>query len=285
MKRAITLLIIYIVAAVFDWGAALSFLIRYILMALLFFAFLKVDRIRKPDTVRVLSVLLSMFFIGFGSYFLLFKGHSNIAKAVLMVALTPTALASIVIIDLLGGNKSHAASNVLVTNIFIVFALPFLMPIIIPGISLSSIIVVLGSTLITFFLPYFTAIIFKQYMKRAVISINSVNISYYIWAFLMYLSVSKSVFFLKYNKTISNREIILLVLIVLILCIINFVLGKIIGGKKYSLETSLALGHKNNGFGVWFCLTYINPFVALGPSTYVLFQNLFLIFLIGRSKK
>jgi bile acid:Na+ symporter, BASS family len=284
MKRAITLLTIYLVAAVFDWGAGLSFLIRYMLMTLLFFAFLKVDRINKPDIGRVLSVLFSMFFIGFGAYFLLLKVNQDIAEAALMVAITPTALASIVIIDILGGNKSHAASNVLVTNIFIVFALPFLMPLIVPDITLGTTIAVLRSTLITFFLPYIAALIAKQYMRRATVIINSKNISFYIWAFLMYLSVSKSVYFLKYNNTVSTVDVIFLVIIVLGLCIINFIVGKMIGGERYSLETSLALGHKNNGFGVWFCLTYINPFVALGPSTYVLFQNLFLIFLMGRKK-
>jgi bile acid:Na+ symporter, BASS family len=285
MKRAITLLTIYLVAAAFDWGAGLSFLIRYMLMTLLFFAFLKVSRINKPDIGRVLSILFLMFFIGFAAYFLLLKVHQDIAEAALMVAITPTALASIVIIDILGGSKSHAASNVLVTNIFIVFALPFLMPLIVPDITFSATIAVLRSTLITFFLPYIAALIVKQYMRRATVIINSKNISYYVWAFLMYLSVSKSVYFLKYNSTISSRDIIFLISIVLLLCIVNFVVGRIIGGERYSLESSLALGHKNNGFGVWFSLTYINPFVALGPATYVLFQNLFLIFLIGRKKE
>ncbi|MCF7791276.1 MAG: hypothetical protein K9L78_00380 [Victivallales bacterium] len=284
MKKAITLLTIYIIAVIFDYGAFFSFFIRYLLMILLFCAFLKVRRIGKPDFKRVSLILFSMFVLGFILYTLIFTFHKDLAVTTLMVAITPTALASIVMIDILGGCKGHAASNVLATNVFIVFILPFLMPFIASQFSPPAVFSVLKSTLITFFLPYIASLLFKRYAKWTVLFINKINISFYVWICLMYLSMSKSVYFLKNSSNIGHLEISLLVFLVFSLCIASFLIGKLIGGEKYSLESSLAMGHKNNGFSVWFCLTYINPFVALGPATYILFQNLYLIYLIGRNK-
>ena len=285
MKNAIILLSIYILAGIFDYGAHLSFLIRYVLMALLFFSFLKVKNVGKPDIQRVASILFFMFFIGTISYFLLVNLYRDLAVSIFMVAITPTALASIVMIDILGGDKSHAASNVLVTNVFIIFMLPLLMPLLVQNIAFSVVLEVMQATFITFFAPFIAAFVVKLSLPRFTRVAATYNIGFYAWATLMYLSVSKSVYFLKCNKNIGSSEVIILILIVVIICIMNFAIGRIIGGKKLSLESSLALGHKNNGFSVWFCLAYINPLVALGPALYVLFQNLYLIFLVSRKAK
>ena len=281
MKKAIVLIIIYVVAAIFDWGAGLSFLIRYLLMTLLFLSFLKVDKLEMPDIKLSVGIISSMIIIGSVCYFILVSINKGIAQTALIVSLTPTALASIVMLDILGGNKNHGASNVLITNIIIVVLLPFSMYFFKDS-SFYSILKILRSTMITFFAPYLAAYIVRRYLKCFSEFMNNINLGFYAWAMLMYLSVSKSVYFLKYNREYTGETIFALVLIVLVLCIINFYVGKLIGGKKHPLEISLALGHKNNGFGVWFSLTYLNPFIALGPATYVLFQNLYLIFLVSK---
>jgi hypothetical protein len=60
----------------------------------------------------------------------------------------------------------------------------------------------------------------------------------------------------------------------LVICATNFIVGYLIGRPQYGLECSQALGQKNNSFTVYLALTYANPLVALGPTIYVLWHNL-----------
>ena len=36
-----------------------------------------------------------------------------------------------------------------------------------------------------------------------------------------------------------------------------------------------ALGQKNTGFAIWMSFAFLNPLAAVGPGSYVLWQNLF----------
>ena len=54
----------------------------------------------------------------------------------------------------------------------------------------------------------------------------------------------------------------------------NFSLGYLIGRPDFSREASQALGQKNTTFTIYLALTYANPLVALGPTCYVLWHNL-----------
>jgi BASS family bile acid:Na+ symporter len=64
-------------------------------------------------------------------------------------------------------------------------------------------------------------------------------------------------------------------LVALVICIINFSLGALIGGRQHWQEASQALGQKNNSFVIWVALTFINPLIAMGPTFYVLYHNLY----------
>ena len=47
-----------------------------------------------------------------------------------------------------------------------------------------------------------------------------------------------------------------------------------IGGREFPREASQSLGQKNTSFTIYLALTYANPLVALGPTCYVLWHNL-----------
>ena len=58
------------------------------------------------------------------------------------------------------------------------------------------------------------------------------------------------------------------------ICALNFLLGAWIGGKEFRREASQALGQKNTTFTIYLAMVYANPLVALGPTFYVLWHNL-----------
>jgi bile acid:Na+ symporter, BASS family len=61
----------------------------------------------------------------------------------------------------------------------------------------------------------------------------------------------------------------------LVLCIVNFGAGALLGGRNHWQEASQSLGQKNLSFVIWIALTFINPLVALGPMFYVLYHHLY----------
>ena len=60
----------------------------------------------------------------------------------------------------------------------------------------------------------------------------------------------------------------------LIICVINFGLGYLIGGKEFKREASQTLGQKNTTFTIVLASTFSSPLAAMGPTFYVLWHNL-----------
>jgi BASS family bile acid:Na+ symporter len=56
---------------------------------------------------------------------------------------------------------------------------------------------------------------------------------------------------------------------------VNFTFGAVLGGERFRQESSQSLGQKNNSFVIWVALTFINPLVAMGPTFYILYHNLY----------
>ena len=68
--------------------------------------------------------------------------------------------------------------------------------------------------------------------------------------------------------------ILLIALLGLILCVIQFAVGRYVGhffGR--TVEAGQALGQKNTAFAIWIAYTYLNPLSSVGPGCYILWQN------------
>jgi BASS family bile acid:Na+ symporter len=61
----------------------------------------------------------------------------------------------------------------------------------------------------------------------------------------------------------------------LVICIANFGIGALLGGRRHWQEASQSLGQKNLSFVIWIALTFINPLVAMGPVFYILYHHLY----------
>jgi len=83
------------------------------------------------------------------------------------------------------------------------------------------------------------------------------------------------------NFIISHHEISLLFMIAagvlaLIICILQFALGKHIG-KRYGDKVAggQSLGQKNTVLAIWMAQTYLNPVSSIIPAIYVILQNVY----------
>ena len=100
-------------------------------------------------------------------------------------------------------------------------------------------------------------------------------LSFYIWNVLLFLAAARAAHFIIYESNTTPRRIFLIAASSLMLCILNFGIGKWIGGRQFALESSQALGQKNTMFTVWLAFSFLNPIVALGPMFYMLYHNLY----------
>ena len=69
--------------------------------------------------------------------------------------------------------------------------------------------------------------------------------------------------------------ILSIALLGLILCIVQFSVGRFIGHYfDTTIEAGQALGQKNTAFAIWIAYTYLNPLSSVGPGCYILWQNI-----------
>ena len=67
---------------------------------------------------------------------------------------------------------------------------------------------------------------------------------------------------------------VLLALGALVACLVQFKIGRIIGGRFGDrVSGGQGLGQKNTVLAVWLALAYMNPMASIAPAAYVAWQN------------
>ncbi|MFT3895414.1 MAG: hypothetical protein QM730_27630 [Anaerolineales bacterium] len=99
--------------------------------------------------------------------------------------------------------------------------------------------------------------------------------SFPIWLINLFIISANASNFLRNENPDSISVLLIIALISLVLCIVNFSLGALLGGRTHWQEASQSLGQKNLSFVIWIALTFINPLVAMGPTFYILYHHLY----------
>ena len=100
------------------------------------------------------------------------------------------------------------------------------------------------------------------------------NLSFGLWITAMFLITANASDFVRAHADTPHLILAQLAGASLLVCVASFSLGRVIGGREFSREASQALGQKNTTFTIYLALTYASPLVALGPTCYVIWHNL-----------
>jgi BASS family bile acid:Na+ symporter len=100
------------------------------------------------------------------------------------------------------------------------------------------------------------------------------NVTFGAWVTAIFLITAHASEFLRHQTHLSPTVLFEVAALSLLTCIASFTLGRLIGGRAFAPEASQALGQKNTTFTIYLAMTYANPLVALGPTFYVLWHNL-----------
>ncbi|MGB5711484.1 MAG: hypothetical protein WBM44_11325 [Waterburya sp.] len=102
-----------------------AFLIKYLLMLMLFFPFLKIST--KTFHPHALWIVLANIVIANTVYLIILPFNSELAFLCFITAITPTATAAPAVMDFLQGNVEYVVSSVLLTNSIIGLTIPLLL--------------------------------------------------------------------------------------------------------------------------------------------------------------
>ena len=253
-----------------------SFLIQYLLIIMLFFAFLDIEFKPAMFQKSVLWILIANVSLGFVSYLALASYDRMLALTAFMTAIAPTAIAAPVIIGFIKGEIEYVIAAVLVTNLSSAVIIPLALPVLLSAEIQLSVWEVLEPVLIVMLVPLILA---RLVMHLPIQARNMVrrgkSLSFPIWLINLFFISANASNFLRNENANSLYTLLTIAVISLILCIANFGLGALLGGQRNWQEASQSLGQKNLSFVIWIALTFINPLVAMGPTFYILYHHLY----------
>ncbi len=271
--KGLSLLFAMLIGALVPQAYVFSYLIQHLLVVMLFFAFLD---IKFKFQKSVLWVLLANVTLAFVAYLALVPFDLMLALAAFMTAIAPTAIAAPVIIGFIQREVDYVVASVVLTNLASAFVVPMALPFLIGMQIRISIWDVLQPVLIVMFVPLILAQLTKLFPSAAQGIIRKGKaISFPVWLVNLFIISANASNFLRNDHTGSLSTLWIIAIVSLIICIVNFGIGALLGGRSHRQEASQSLGQKNLSFVIWIALTFINPLVALGPMFYILYHHIF----------
>lgn len=287
MKKSVFLFSAIACGVLLPQGHSYAFLIRYCIMLILFCSLLDLEVDAKSALNPRLGIIVAMMMaIGgmtawVGNWF-----SPDLGLTAFMVAMAPTAAAAPVMTRLLNGRVDYVMTSVIVTNSFSAIALPLILPVLSPTAQAGINWIALLNTLVVVLLPLALTQLLQKLAPQLVKQLLPVKqAGFYLWVGAIYLATAKATHFIEAESTSSQSLLIEIALVSLLLCVVNFGMGRWLGGYDWGQEMGQSLGQKNTLFSIWICLTFLTPVIALGPMFYIVFQNLYNSYLLARNPK
>ena len=265
-------------AVFYRYVQIISFLTPYLIFIMLLVTYCKLS-LRNMNLSPLHVWLLGIQVIGsLLIYVLLYSFDPLVAEGTFICVFCPTATAAAVITGMLGGDIACLATYSLLSNMTVAIIAPFIFSFMGDHISLPFFesFLKIGTEMIPLLIfPFVCALILQQFLPQVHSALqNHQSISFYLWAISLTIVMGKTVSFIASRGNAEYKEEILIALFALIVCILQFILGKLIGKKYYNtIAGGQGLGQKNTVLAIWMALTYLNPLASIGPASYVVWQN------------
>ena len=250
--------------------------IRWLVMAMLFLVFLETRFSRAALSPRQLTLLAANLSLGFGGWLVgRFFGGEEVGLAAFFCGITPTAIAAPVIISFLRGRVDFVIAAFLLTNLAIAALMPLMLPLVLGRPTPEAFAQVLGSVGFVVFLPMAVAWTVRAWKPgTSEWPAQHRNFSFGMWVTAIFLITANASDFVRTQGDAPRGLILKISLASLVVCATSFALGRLIGGREFAREASQSLGQKNTTFTIYLALAYASPVVALGPTFYVVWHNL-----------
>ena len=262
----------------YPWLIKLYPITPYLIFIMLLLTFCKVSPRQLKPRLWHLWLMLIQFGGALAVYFLLAGYNKVLAQGAMVCIICPTATAAAVITAKLGGNAASVTTYTLIANVGAAIAVPIFFPLIESHAHLGFIdafLVMLSKIFPLLICPFRVALLLRSFLPKVQQKLLSwYELAFYLWAASLAILTAKSLDSILSYRGDGNTEI-LIAIAALIICCLQFFLGKQIGGAYNDrISGGQSLGQKNTILAIWMALTYLNPLSAIGPGSYVLWQNI-----------
>jgi BASS family bile acid:Na+ symporter len=275
------------------WVSHLSFLTPYLLFIMLLLTFCKIsfkDIRFHPAHVWLLLIQLAG---SIGLYYLILPFEPVIAQGAMLCILIPTATAAAVITGMLGGNVGFLTTYVLFCNIAVAISAPVYFSL--AGVHeeltfMQSVWYICQKVFPILIFPLFVAIALRYWIPKVHKALLGIpKLAFYLWVVALTIVTGNTVNFMINQDNPDYKTETGLLIISLILCCLQFIIGRRIG-KHYEdpISSGQGLGQKNTILGIWMAQTYLHPLTAIAPAGYILWQNIinsYQLYKKGRKEK
>lgn len=264
------------------------------MFCILFVTFCKVDfRRLRPVAwhwwVCLFQLLLIAIIVGAILVFHISGRDLILLEAILTCIIGPGAAAAAVVTQKLGGSLEELTTYTFISNFLTAMLIPVCFPMIDKAAHITFVaafLKILYEVCIVLLVPMLLAYIVKHHLHRfhrRVVGIK--DLSYYLWACSLSIVTGTTVKNICHADTTAGF-LFMIALLGLVLCIIQFAVGRYIGHYfNRTVEAGQALGQKNTAFAIWIAYAYLNPLSSVGPGCYILWQNIINSVEIWQSRK
>lgn len=267
-------------AVFYKWMGYLTFLSPYLIFTMLYITYCKLNFSNiRPHRFHFVLLAVQMALAAVVYVACLPLGHT-FAEGVFICVYIPTATAAPVITQMLGGSISKVATYSLLCNMFVAVTGPLILAAIgdAPDMTfLQSFLLICSKVAPLLIAPLAIALITRYATpKLHKVLVGHQQLSFYLWAVSLFIVVGSCVSFaINHWSDKEALNIGLLVMGALAVCLIQFKLGRKIGGLfGDKVSGGQGLGQKNTVLAVWLALTYMNPIASIGPAAYIAWQNI-----------
>ena len=259
-----------------DWLPIGLFLLLYAT-----FCKIKISEL-KPRTwhfaIQGVRTLLAAFMVLLISLFGTDTNIKLILEGMFICFICPTAASVVVVTEKLGGSIGTLTVFTVIANLVTLVIIPLFFPMVERGADitfLSAMLMILRNVTMVLLAPLLLALLSRKIIPNFVKQLNKYpDTGFYIWCFNLSIVTGITLRNI-HHSSISGWVLWLLLTTPLLVCLIQFSLGKWVGRFwNDSISAGQALGQKNTVVGIWLTLTFLNPLAAIAPGAYVLWQNL-----------
>ena len=255
-------------------AAAQGMLTPVFIFTMLFITFCRVDARRIRFSWMHLWLLLFQIVASVGVYYSLAHFDIVVAQGAMICILAPVAMAAVVIGGMLGANLETMAAYSLLCNIAIALYAPLLLHAFGNGECTMAQILQKVSPLL---IAPFVAGQFCRFCLRRVSDWVSAHgyLSFYIWLLSLIVIIGRTTCFLLDQTQASLPTESNLARGALIICLVQFGLGRYIG-RRYgdTVAGGQSLGQKNTVLAVWLSQAFLDPISSVAPTAYIVWQNI-----------
>lgn len=255
-------------------AASQNMLTPLLIASMLFITFCRID-IREMRLRWIHLWMLAVQFVGavIVYYITLPMFGATVAHGAMICVLAPIAMAAVVIAGMLGANVAPMVTYSLICNFVTALLVPPMLHLF--GNGSCTFAEIIGRVAPTLIAPFVVAQACRWLLPKVAQWFTSHSIiSFYLWLFSLILVMGRTTLFI----INSNAELyveILLAVIALVLCVVQFSLGRWMGRFEGDVVASTqSVGQKNTIFAIWLSLNFLDPVASIAPTAYIVWQNL-----------